>query len=106
MTQAYIRWQPHLTIKPHLGSQPRQAPLFILASLHLAVITGVPHSWLNGSTGVPAVPVTISMSVIVIVLVIPDGIFVLKHCLFLNSFYYNYTIFASTVTLIIRDLIL
>ena len=38
--------------------------MFILASLHLAGITGVPHSWLNGSTGVPAVPATISMSVL------------------------------------------
>jgi hypothetical protein len=42
---------------PHLRSQPRQAPLFIFATLHL-----VPHSWVNGSAGVPAVPATISMS--------------------------------------------
>jgi hypothetical protein len=45
-------------------SQPhrQQAQLFIFASLHLAAITGVPHSWPNGSAGVPAVPATKSMS--------------------------------------------
>jgi hypothetical protein len=48
----------HLMTQPHVGSQP----WFILASTHSAVITGVPHSWLNGSAGVPPVPATISVS--------------------------------------------
>ena len=44
MTQPYLGWQPSPTSIPHLGSQPR----FILASLPLAVITGVHHSWVYG----------------------------------------------------------
>ena len=59
VTQPYLGWQHHLTSIPPLGSQPRQAQLLILASLHLAVIIGVPQSWLNGSAGMPAVPATI-----------------------------------------------
>ena len=58
VTQPYLGWQPSPTSIHHLGSQPR----FILASLPSAVITGVSHSWLNASAGVPAVPATISMS--------------------------------------------
>ena len=58
VTQPYIGWHPHLTSIHHLGT------IFLLASLHSAVITEVPHSWLNGSAGVPAVPSTISMSVL------------------------------------------
>ena len=33
--------------QPHLGSQPLQTPMFKLASLHSAIITGFPHSWLH-----------------------------------------------------------
>jgi hypothetical protein len=58
MTHPYLGWQPPPTSIPHLGTQPR----FILASFHSAFFTWVPHSWLNGSAGVPAVPATISMS--------------------------------------------
>jgi hypothetical protein len=49
---------PNLMEHPYLVWQP----WFILASLHLVVITGVPHSCLHGSAGMPAVPVTFSMS--------------------------------------------
>jgi hypothetical protein len=63
LKQPYLGWHPHLTSMLNLVSQSRQAKIFILASLPLAVITRVPHSLLNGSAGVPAVPATISMCV-------------------------------------------
>ena len=64
LTQPYLEWQPHHASIHNLGSQHQrqQAQLLILASLHLAVITGVPHSWPTCSAGVRAVPATISMS--------------------------------------------
>jgi hypothetical protein len=61
-TQPYLVWHPHVTSIPPLESHPRQATLFIVALLHLAVITGVTHSWLYGSAGKHAVPPTIPSS--------------------------------------------
>jgi hypothetical protein len=46
-----------------VASSAPEGSIFFFASLHWAVIRGVPHFWVYGSAGVPAVPATISMSV-------------------------------------------
>ena len=64
VTKPYLGLQLHLTSISQHGSQPWQAPLFIFTSLHSKVIKGVPHSWLDSSTGLPAI---ISMSAFMLI---------------------------------------